>query len=304
MPPPYLLYHYADYQPLWAQENLIQAGPFISTNSPGIKIVNHSVRGLKTSLEEIGLNDKSILIHYTDPFFLSKFPLEGLNKWHGPKLLACGDLHHGNQPLNTLDNYLKEEAYDAVLITFNPSLLGKIRSFTNIPVHSYPPSFFRYPKIKKEKSPIMHLLHVGSIGAYHDERRQLITSLIKRENIPFSHVTTSSSLEASVLYSKAALVLNIPLNNDLNHRFFEVMGADTPQIIFGDPSIYGPIRSYDHRPDIFWASSIEQVESITNELLSNKSYLNSIQVEPPEEYSIESLMKKIFRSQVVYPDMV
>jgi hypothetical protein len=33
------------------------------------------------------------------------------------------------------------------------------------------------------------------------------------------------------------LVLNVPLNHDLNHRFFEVMASGAPQVVFGDPGL-------------------------------------------------------------------
>ena len=42
--------------------------------------------------------------------------------------------------------------------------------------------------------------------------------------MPLRHATTSSPEEAA-LYAQHALVLNVPLNHDLNHRFFEVMAA-------------------------------------------------------------------------------
>ena len=32
-------------------------------------------------------------------------------------------------------------------------------------------------------------------------------------------------------------MLNVPLNHDLNHRFFEVMAAGVPQVVFGDPGL-------------------------------------------------------------------
>jgi len=41
-----------------------------------------------------------------------------------------------------------------------------------------------------------------------------------RGRLPFRHATTSTPEEAAALY---ALVLNVPLNHDLNHRFFEVI---------------------------------------------------------------------------------
>jgi len=54
----------------------------------------------------------------------------------------------------------------------------------------------------------------------------------------------------------------VPLNHDLNHRFFEVMAAGVPQVVYGDPSLVGEHRHLAKRPDVFWASSIEQLEDL------------------------------------------
>ena len=46
-----------------------------------------------------------------------------------------------------------------------------------------------------------------------------------RGRVQFRHATTASAEEAAALDVQHALVLNVPLNHDLNHRFFEVMAA-------------------------------------------------------------------------------
>lgn len=38
------------------------------------------------------------------------------------------------------------------------------------------------------------------------------------------------------------LMLNVPLNHDLNHRFFAVIAAGVPQVVFGDPGLVGEHR--------------------------------------------------------------
>jgi len=61
--------------------------------------------------------------------------------------------------------------------------------------------------------------------------------------VPLRHATTSSPEEAAALVAQHALVLNVPLSHDLNHRFFEVMAAGVPQVVFGDPVCSGPAAS-------------------------------------------------------------
>ena len=40
---------------------------------------------------------------------------------------ACGDLHHGPNPIGTLEEYCAAEPHDAVLLTFNPALLQDVQ---------------------------------------------------------------------------------------------------------------------------------------------------------------------------------
>jgi len=64
-----------------------------------------------------------------------------------------------------------------------------------------------------------------------------------------------------------ALVLNVPLNHGLNHRLFEVTGAGVPQVVFGALGLVGEHRHLAERPDVFWASSLEQLEELVLQLL-------------------------------------
>ncbi len=43
-------------------------------------------------------------------------------------------------------------------------------------------------------------------------------------------------------------MLNVPLDHDLNQRFFEVMAAGVPQVVFGDPGLVGEHRHLAERP--------------------------------------------------------
>ena len=63
------------------------------------------------------------------------------------------------------------------------------------------------------------------------------------------HATTSSPEEAAALYAQHALVLNVPLNHGPGHRFFEVMAAGVPQVVFGDPVCFGPAVSRVNQVD-------------------------------------------------------
>jgi len=285
---PVLLFHYGAFQPLWQQPGLIQAGPAMGTDS--------SLEALLAALQQRGLarHRHVVLLHYTDPFLLRSAPLRGLRQWPGPRLLACGDLHHGNNPIEVLAAYLEAEPHDAVLLTFNPALVTEVRKRLRLPVRSLPPTFFRYPSTLPVERPLLQLLHVGSLGLHHPRRRELVAGMQARGRLPFRHTITSSPEEAAALYAQHALVLNVPLNHDLNHRFFEVMAAGVPQLVFGDPGLVGEHRALAERPDVFWASSLDELEKLVMELFAEPEWLQAIPVEPPPHWELQDLLKAAF----------
>ncbi len=287
-----ILFHYGAFQPLWQQQGLIQAGPQITDRSNGISLPNPRVEALILALQHRGLSKKGVLLHYTDPFLLRSAPLRGLKEWSGPRLLACGDLHHGPQPVDSLVDYLSTEFHDSVMLTFNPALIDEVSRRVSIPVRALPPTFFRYPKaIPNTNSQRLELLHVGTLGPHHPSRRELVTALHSRERVPFRHATTNNAEEAAELYAQHALVVNVPLNHDLNHRFFEVMAAGVPQVMFGDKGLVGHHRALAERPDVFWASSIEELEGLVLNLFAEPEKLKSIPVNPPNYWELKELLK-------------
>jgi len=289
-----LLFHYGIEQPLWHQVGLIQAGPSLADSNCSIRLQTPELGALQHALSRRGLPPYGPLIHYTDPFLLQAAPLRGLRQWQGPRLLACGDLHHGNSPIETLAAYLKAEPHDSCLLTFNPALVAEVRKRLRVPVRSLPPTFFRYPCAVPVERPLLQLLHVGSLGPHHPRRRELVAGLQARGQLPFRHATTSSPEEAAALYAQHALVLNVPLNHDLNHRFFEVMAAGVPQVVFGDRGLVGEHRALAERPDVFWASSLEELEDLVLGLFAEPELLRAISVAPPPYWELKDLLKAAF----------
>ena len=178
-----------------------------------------------------------------------------------------------------------------MLLTFNPALLPAVRERLRVPVRALPPSFFRYPAAVRVDQPRLELLHVGSLGPHHPRRRELVLALQARGRLRFRHATTSSPEEAAALYAEHALVLNVPLNHDLNHRFFEVMASGAPQVVFGDPGLVGEHRHLAERPDVFWASTIEELEALVLRLFAEPERLRAIPVAPPPYWELKALLK-------------
>ena len=190
MEPIALLVHHGRYQPLWQQPGLIQVGPQINDNPQSLRLNDLSVAGLQVALQRRGWPPKGVLIQFTAPFLLRSAPMRGIREWPGPRLLACGDLHHGPDPIGTLQKYCSAEPHDAVLLTFNPALLKILQARLPMPVRCLAPSFFRYPSAIPIATPRIELLHVGSLGPHHPRRRQLVEALLRRQNVPFRHTTT------------------------------------------------------------------------------------------------------------------
>ena len=102
---PTLLIHHGAYQPLWQQEGLIQVGPQISDGPESLRLTELSVAGLRNALRQRGWAAQGVLIQYTDPFLIRGAPMQGIRQWPGPRLLACGGLHHGPDPIVTLQQW-------------------------------------------------------------------------------------------------------------------------------------------------------------------------------------------------------
>ena len=289
---PTLLIHHGAYQPLWQQPGLIQVGPQIIDGPTSLRLTELSVAALCNALQRRGWAAKGVLLQYTDPFLLRAAPMRGIRQWPGPRLLACGDLHHGPDPIDTLQQYCAAEPHDAVLLTFNPVLPQDVQHRLPMPVRCLAPTFFRYPAARPSPTPRLELLHVGSLGPHHPRRRELVEALIKRQQVPFRHTTTQNAEEAAKLYAQHALVLNVPLNQDLNHRLFEVMAAGVPQVIFGDRSLLGDNNPLSSRPDLFWANSIGELEALVQKHFANPTRLQGIPVDKPPYWDLKALLKE------------
>ena len=230
---PVRLFHYGAFQPLWQQPRLLQVGPRLTDSPASLQVTGLGVEHLNGALARAGLPVEGVLVHYTDPFLLRAHPLRGLREWPGPRLLVCGDLHHGESPLDVLAAYLEVEPHDAVLLSFNPALLAAVRQRLSIPVRALPPTFFRYPSAPRVVNPRLQLLHVGSLGAHHPRRRELVMALQNRGRVPFRHATTTSPEQAAALYAEHALVLNVLLNHDLTTASSRSWQPDHPSLCLG-----------------------------------------------------------------------
>ena len=85
-------------------------------------------------------------------------------------------------------------------------------------------------------------------------------------------------------------MLTVPLNHDLNHRFFEVIAAGVSQVVFGDPGLVGEHCHLAERPDVFWASSLDELEALVLRLFAEQERLRAIPVAPPLYWELKELL--------------
>ena len=160
-----------------------------------------------------------------------------------------------------------------------------------MPVRCLAPTFFRYPAATPSPKPRWELLHVGSLAPITHAAVSWC-SVTEKTNVPFRHTTTANAEEAARLYAQHGLVLNVPLNHDLNHRLFEVMAAGVPQVIFGHPSLLGDHSPLSNRPDLFWVQSIEELENVVEQLFSDPIWRRTRSVEGPPYWDLKALLKQ------------
>lgn len=72
------------------------------------------------------------------------------------------------------------------------------------------------------------------------------------------------------------------------------MAAGVPQVVFGDPSLLAEHHQLAERPDVFWASSLDQLEQLVLDQLAEPERLRSIPVAPPSYWELKDLLKAAF----------
>ena len=70
--------------------------------------------------------------------------------------------------------------------------------------------------------------------------------------------------------------------------------AGVPQVVFGYPSLAGEHRALAARPDVFWASSLEELEDLVLRLFAEPEWLRGIPVAPPPYLGAEGFAEGSF----------
>ena len=65
-------------------------------------------------------------------------------------------------------------------------------------------------------------------------------------------------------------------------------------MVFGDPRLVGKHWALAERPDVFWASSLEELEELVLRLFAEPERLRGIPVAPPPYWELKDLLKAAF----------
>ncbi|MGC9384845.1 MAG: glycosyltransferase family protein [Kosmotogaceae bacterium] len=146
-----------------------------------------------------------------------------LHKLNCPKILMLGDTHHLNAPIKTLLEYALQEKFDYITTEYNKQHLHYFQEagFENtIWIPGFHAHFQDRPLFQSHDYSISF---VGRVGRSHPYR-QYILQKVKALDFPIN-ILQASQTQASEIYSKSLINLNISLNGDLNQRIFEVLSS-------------------------------------------------------------------------------
>lgn len=142
----------------------------------------------------------------------------------GVKVLVLGDTHHLERPIAWMLDYAASEPFDVMIchharqhIHFFAHAGLKAPCYW-IPLLSVNP----HPQAQADAL-AFPVSFVGSMGRWHPYRTQVLEAL-KEAGLPLNLATTSQE-DASAIYARSAISLNVSLNGDINHRVGEVMAA-------------------------------------------------------------------------------
>ncbi len=161
------------------------------------------------------------IILYADIFSLALFrPV--YDSFDLNVICVVGDTHHGHQPITRLAKWLINSNIRAIALkqTIHHSNVFREIGFdvVNLPYYANDVRL-----IKPTAHYFQRLVFVGSLGIHHAKRRRLINSLISM-GAPID-VQTLPRHNTFLAYNAYACSFNMPLNNDINYRIWEVMAA-------------------------------------------------------------------------------
>jgi len=141
----------------------------------------------------------------------------------GPKVLAVGDTHHMQNPVSFALEYAASESFDAIILEFTRQHAHWFSEAGFDAVH-WLPLFSVNPRERViAETQTAGVAMIGAMGKYHPYRQHVIAGL-QQAGVPVGIAQLPQS-DATDVYAKTAISLNVSLNGDLNLRCVEVLAA-------------------------------------------------------------------------------
>jgi len=143
-----------------------------------------------------------------------------------PSLVSVADTHHLYRPIEVVIDYLRQEEFTYISAENDRHHLKwfKRAGFHNLlwlPNLALTPRQIQ-PKLQQTKDNM--ICFIGSVGKFHPFRTYLVDLLASKLKDNFIFKVASQD-EASFIYNRSLISINISLNCDLNWRFFEILAA-------------------------------------------------------------------------------
>jgi glycosyltransferase involved in cell wall biosynthesis len=142
----------------------------------------------------------------------------------GIKVLVLGDTHHMDRPIAWMLNYAASEPFDVMIC-----------HHARQHMHFFAPAGLKAPcywipllSVNPHPQPmcgelVYPMSFVGSAGRFHPYRSHILEGL-KTAGVALQQSKTGQK-DASAIYARSSISLNISLNGDFNHRVGEVLAA-------------------------------------------------------------------------------
>ena len=187
------------------------------------------------------------LTHSPDYVFIKTDALghnfvSGISSLGCPSYISIADTHHLHRPIERIIDYLKTENFTLISAENDRHHLKwySRSGFTNLSWH---PNIALDPDIHQPISidnTLQKVCFIGSLGRFHPYRKYIIDRLAK--DVDFLHYGQVDQNNASLIYNKYLISLNISLNSDLNWRFFSKFSL--PAVFFLQIACPIPLESH------------------------------------------------------------
>ena len=146
----------------------------------------------------------------------------GISKLKIPTVLILGDTQHMNRPIQSVLQYAINEKYDFYVNDHKRHHLHFFNE-SNIETFWFPGLLVRNWGVPFQLERPIKLSFVGQAGRFHLYRKAILEELVS-DGYPLQSFQ-GPQRDASIIYAKSQITLNISLNGDVNLRIFEVLCA-------------------------------------------------------------------------------